>query len=196
MKNWFWIYLLLSLAAPIDSAYSDELEAKLYLHSGLVAGYETKTSEYDESSYRIMLELGSKWSNVPIRFLDSFESVSLAWNLALSGFEARHSIGPKLEWRLSDDWTVMSMVGPAFGGRKYRNGFHASVGFVRKNKVSLELLYYRMPPGPYLESYTNNSIHSIYGGVIIHGKPGGYLALTIISVTALVMFGIANAMGS
>lgn len=202
MKLQIYGILLFLAVIPSDPAGSEEHKASLFLRPGVFAGAESETPGYHENDYRVMLELGAQWSNIPVRYLDSFESVSLTWRFVFgtTSWDVRHSIGPNLEWKLSESWSATAMAAPAFGGgSRYGSGFHASTGLKYRKTASLDVLYYAMSPGRDLEAFTDDYIHSIYAGVTLHGKPGGYLALAIILgfvICAIVIVrGLAEGLG-
>ena len=199
-------YALISISLifiiPSSVRGAEEQNLKIFLRPGLFAGYETRTEGYEESSYRMMLELGPQWSYVPIKYLDKFESISLDWRFifSLNDWDVRHSIGPKLEWRLNHNWSTTILLAPVFGQKsRYSTGIHTSIGVKYRDLLSMDLLYYSMPPGRDLKKYTDDNIRSIYGGITLYGRKGGYTALVIIvvfvAVTIVIMQDFAEGLG-
>jgi len=181
MNLYFWIMII--LLSPGVLFASDEVEAELYLRPGFFGGYDSETLGYNKSSFRLMIELGPRWSNIPN--MEPLESISLNWRI-VSGLGVIHSIGPGFEWKISENWFTTAMVALAFGRtRDVGTGIHAGVGLKYQNKASFDLLYYVMPPGRDHRSTTTGDIHSIYGGMIFYGKTA-----TRVTLAAAILFAI------
>ncbi len=193
------IFILILLISSCAAA-SDGVKPKVYCHAGALVGYETEIPEYDESRYRILFDLGIKWVDRPLSFIEPLESIGISWNIAFGteDWEVRHGIGPKLTWKLADNWSVETMAGPAFSKPRplFKTGFHASAALIYKKSVSLDILYETLPAIDQWRIRNGDYISSIYGGLTVHGRPGTYIALStsIIFIVAaiIVMYSVAE----
>lgn len=184
MKPFFRILIILLLPSALYA--SDEVEAEFYLRPGIFGGYDSERLGYNKSSFRLMLELGPRWSNIPN--MEPLESISLNWRI-VSGLGVRHAIGPGFEWKISENWSTTAMVALAFGRtRDVSTGIHAGVGLKYRNMASVDLLYYVMPPGRDHRTTTTGDVHSIYGGMIFYGKTATRITLAAAILLAVVVF--------
>ena len=187
------------LTLSTDSWASEDLEARLYCYTGLYAGYETELPDDEVSNYRLVFDLGIEWIDKPIKSLSSMECVAFSWNaaIALDQWDVRQGIGPRLTWKLNDNWSIQTMAGLAICNLEdySHKGIHTNNALVYRDKYSFNILYQTFSPNDeYLEN-GGKQLYSLYGGITLQGLPGGRMALVLVTCALGLLMLIATTGG-
>ena len=184
------LHLMGLILLNTDLSAEESLGSKLYLHSGILGGYES-----DIRTIGFIMDFGYERINYPIDAFESIERIGIAYNMTLCRWSFRHSVGPKLTWKLTENWRLHVMGGPIFSNSndEYKAGFHSNIGFSYMDEISFNFVYETMPPN---FKYANNNaerVHNYYGGVLLHGKVGAALPFVLF---VLFIVGASNMSGS
>ena len=179
-----------ALGASAEDGGIRSLRPRLFFESGAFAGGEQEIGRYQESWYRIYSELGFElWSRRPEGRGNG--GIGLAVSGSLGQDDYRFGVGPRATYRLRPRWALQGSFHLLWSSKEeelglFDQGWQVRAGILYDDLLSFNLLWNMLPyeyGDPEPESGT---MHSLYGGIMLHGKPG---ALTS-SVLAVVLAGI------
>lgn len=170
----------------------------LFFDTGVLAGSEEDLPRYQMSSVRIYTELGfgARWAARPAArpTAPSLEAAGLAFSLATGAGDARLGLGPRLAWRVRKHWSAQVSGGLLWSSQEeesglFDQGWQLRAGAVYRGQMAATVLWQALPYEMERPRREQGTLHSIYGGVMFHGKPGTILSVGVwgtLTILALV----------
>lgn len=189
------LLLLLVPAGAFGSSGGDggirSLRPRFFFVSGAFAGGEQEIERYQESWYRVYSELGLElWSRRQEEH--GTGGVGLAVSGSLGRDDYRIGVGPRATYRLRPRWALQGSFHLLWSSREeelglFDQGWQVRAGVLYNDLLSFNLLWSMLPyeygdPEP-----ERGNMHSLYGGLMLHGKPGAITS----SVLAAILAGIS-----
>ena len=184
---------VLLIAVPAFGASADEGDAgswklEAFFVSGAFAGGEQAIERYSESWYRIYSELGFEvWP----RGRDGARrvGVGLALSGSLGGDDYRFGLGPRATLRLGSRWALQGALHLLWSSREeelglFDQGWQLRSGVLYGDLVSFNLLWSMLPYEYGAPEPGSGTMHSIYGGIMLHGKAGAITSSLLAAVLA------------
>ena len=184
MSRVILIALLISIYLPCrsdaESAAGPESKHVLFFDTGGLLGGETDIPQYVESSIRLYSEAGYEFETSPKGELPG-NRFGLAVTGALGTDDIRVGISPRATLRLGPAWSVQGSGGLVWSSKEeeaglFDQGWQVRGGLLYKDTASFTVLYQALPYSTDFEGLESGTQHSIYAGVMIHGKPGAIVS--------------------
>lgn len=167
----------------------------LFFDTGGLFGGETKVPHYDESFFRLYSEAGYEF-----QASRDEEWRGNRYGLAVTGTvgsgDMRVGISPRITWQLSPRWAIQGSGGPVWSSKEeesglFERGWQVRGGLLYEDIASFTVLWQAIPYSLHFEDYESGTQHSIYAGVLFHGKPGIIVSLVtwgiIVAVVGFVL---------
>lgn len=164
------------------------LRLRPFFVSGAFAGGEQEIERYRESWYRIYSELGLElWARRPGE--SGRGGVGIAISGSLGRDDYRFGIGPRATYRLRPQWALQGSLHLLWSSREeemglFDQGWQARAGVLYGDLLSFSLLWNMLPYEHGDPEPESGTMHSLYGGFMLHGKPGAITSSLLAAVLA------------
>jgi hypothetical protein len=186
------IFLLILAAGALDASAEDggvrSLRPRFFFESGAFAGGEQGIERYQESWYRIYSELGFEfWSRRPEELRKG--GIGLAVSGSLGRDDYRFGVGPRATYRLQPRWALQGSLHLLWSSKEeelglFDRGWQVRAGLLYDDLLSFDLLWSVLPYEYREPEPERGNMHSLYGGLMLHGKPGAITSSALAAVLA------------
>jgi hypothetical protein len=199
MSRAILIALLISISLPCrsdaETSPGPGSRHHLFFETGGLLGGETEVPQYVESFFRLYSEAGYEFETSQKGELPG-NRFGLAVTGALGTDDMRVGISPRATLRLNPEWAIQGSAGPVWSSKEeeaglFDQGWQVRGGLLYKDTASFTVLWQALPYSSQFEDYESGTQHSVYAGVMFHGKPGAIVSLVtwglIVAVIGLVL---------
>ena len=154
----------------------------LFLETGGLIGGETDVPYYTESFYRLYSEAGYEFMKSSAGDKRG-NRYGLAVTGALGTDVIRVGISPRITLQFHPRWAVQGAAGPVWSSEEeesgvFDRGWQVRGGILYGNTASFTVLWQAMSySSDFVEENSSGTQHSVYAGVMFHGKSGMIVSL-------------------